>query len=185
MPRRPTRPPVDAADSAGDQPVDAADATARVMDALRRLVRELSTSARGARATRGGRGGAGGISGARLYVMRQIAAAPGLSIGELAARTHARQSAVSEVVARLVDAGLVTRRAHATDGRQVSLSLTPRGRRAIAGAERTTPERLADALALLTAHERETLAAAMEGWLAAAGLAETPPTMFFEQDGAE
>src|SRR5690242_16035836 len=95
------------------------ESTLRVMDALRRLVRQLSASARGAR-----RGAAGGISGARLYVMRQIAASPGLSIGELAARTHARQSAVSEVVARLVDAGLVARRASATDGRLASLTLT-------------------------------------------------------------
>ena len=182
MPRRPTRPSVEAGlDVAAPAPrVDGDGSAARVMDALRRLVRELSASARGG--TRGRGGSAGAMSGARLYVMRQIAAAPGLSVGELAARTHARQSAVSEVVARLVDAGLVARRAHATDGRQVSLSLTPRGRRAIAGAARTTPERLADALAVLAPAEREALASAMEGWLAAAGMADTPPTMFFEQD---
>ena len=154
-------------------------ATVRVMDALRRLVRELSASAHG-----GGRSAAGsaGMSGARLYVLRQVGENPGLSIGELAARTHARQSAVSEVVSRLVDAGLVTRRSNAADGRQASLSLTARGRRAIAGGERTAQERLADALGALPAEERDALASAMEGWLAAAGLADEPATMFFETD---
>ena len=175
MPRRATPPPVETV--ADYPPVAADEATGRVMDALRRLVRELSTSARGARP-----GVARGISGARLYVMRQIAASPGLSIGELAARTHARQSAVSEVVGRLVDMGLVARRASAADARLASLTLTARGRRAIAGAERTAQERLADGLAALAPAERERLASAMEGWLAAAGLADTPPDMFFEQE---
>lgn len=147
------------------------------MDALRRIVRELSASARGAQA-RGGRGAA--LSGARLYVLRQIATSPGLSIGELAERTHARQSTVSEVVARLVDQGLVARKASEADARQASLSLTARGRRAIAGAEPTVQERLSDALASLPAAQRDALAGALEAWLAAAGLTDTPVTMFFE-----
>ena len=143
------------------------ESTLRVMDALRRLVRQLSASARGAGRGAEGRGVAGRISGARLYVMRQIAASPGLSIGELAARTHARQSAVSEVVARLVEARLVARRPSTTDGRQASLTLTARGQRAIAGGERTAQERLAGGL---------------EAWLAAAGLTDEPATMFFETE---
>ena len=179
MTRRPASTPeagTTAIPGAGEPATD--EATVRVMDGLRRIVRELSASARGAPV----RGRAGGISGARLYVMRQIAAQPGLSIGELAARTHARQSTVSEVVARLVDAGLVTRRASATDARQASLGLTARGRRAVAGAEQTAQERLAAALATLEPDEREALARGLEAWLAAAGLAEAPATMFFEQD---
>src|SRR4051812_11101196 len=95
------------------------EASVRVMDALRRLVRELSASAR---STHDANGDRSAPSGARLFVMRQIAADPGLSIGELAARTHARQSTVSEVVARLVDAKLVTRRARPTDARQAELT---------------------------------------------------------------
>jgi DNA-binding MarR family transcriptional regulator len=175
MPRRRT-PSTDAGTAIARARADD-EASLRVMDALRRLVRELSTSARGAR-----RGAAGAISGARLYVMRQIAASPGLSIGELAARTHARQSAVSEVVSRLVDGGLVSRRASTTDARQASLTLTARGRRAINGAERTAQERLADALAALAPARRATLAGALEAWLAAAGLADAPATMFFETE---
>jgi len=158
------------------------ESTLRVMDALRRLVRQLSASARGAGRGAEGRGVAGRISGARLYVMRQIAASPGLSIGELAARTHARQSAVSEVVARLVEARLVARRPSTTDGRQASLTLTARGQRAIAGGERTAQERLAGALAALAPRDRETLAGGLEAWLAAAGLTDEPATMFFETE---
>lgn len=148
--------------------------TVRVMDALRRLVRELSASARATQRA--------GISGAQLYVMREIAAHPRLSIGELAARTHARQSTVSEVVARLVGADLVARQSSETDARQAALTLTARGRRAIAGAGRTAQERLADALGTLRAADREALAGALEAWLAAAGLADAPATMFMEPD---
>ena len=197
MPRRPARShatalpvsadPADDIDHAGIADIadsgETADheAATRVMDALRRLVRELSTSARGARRP-AGRSNTSGLSGARLYVMRQIAATPGLSIGELATRTHARQSTVSEVVARLVDAGLVARRASETDARQASLSLTARGRRAIAGAEPTAQERLLDALTSLAPAQREVLASALEAWLAAAGLTDVPATMFFETE---
>ena len=155
-------------------PLAVDEASVRVMDALRRLVRELSASAR---STRGS-----APSGARLFVMRQIAADPGRSIGELAARTHARQSTVSEVVARLVEAKLVARRPSPIDARQAELTLTARGYRAVAGAGQTAQERLAGALAALEPAERDTLARSLERWLGAAGLAETPATMFFETE---
>jgi len=160
----------------GEQPA-ADEATLRVMDGLRRVVRALSASARGLPRD-------GGVSGAQRFVLRQIAAAPGLSVGELATRTLARQSTVSEVVARLVTGGLVARRASATDARQSELTLTARGRRAIAAAELTAQERLAAGLAALPAARREVLADGLEAWLVAAGLAEVPATMFFEDGRA-
>src|SRR5438552_2043436 len=61
------------------------DSTRRVMDALRRIVRGLSASARVLP-------GGSSVSGAQLFVLRQIDEVPGLSIGELAARTLAGQS---------------------------------------------------------------------------------------------
>ncbi|MBW8768867.1 MAG: MarR family transcriptional regulator [Gemmatimonadetes bacterium] len=149
------------------------DATRRVMDALRRIVRGLSASARVLP-------GGSSVSGAQLFVLRQIDAKPGLSIGELAARTLAGQSTVSEVVTRLVDRRLVARRASATDARQSELTLTASGRRAIASVEATTQERLAGALAQLRADEREILATALESWVAAAYLADEAPAMFLE-----
>jgi len=147
------------------------------MDSLRRIVRVLGASARGPAARHG-------ATGAQLFVLHQIDAAPGLSIGELAARTLTGQSTVSEVVSRLVENGLVTRRADPTDARQTRLQLTARGRSAVRGTEPTAQERLATGLSSLEATEREALARALDRWLEAAGLAEQPATMFFEDERA-
>jgi DNA-binding MarR family transcriptional regulator len=147
------------------------------MDALRRLVRVLSASAHGPAARRG-------PTGAQLFVLRQIGEAPGLSIGELSARTLTGQSTVSEVVTRLVARGLVTRRPSQTDARQVQLALSARGRATVRDTGPTAQERLAEGLAALPAAERDALARGLERWLESAGLAELPATMFFEDDGA-
>ena len=147
------------------------------MDALRRIVRVLSTSAHGPASRRG-------PTGAQLFVLRQIGAAPGLSIGELAARTLAGQSSVSEVVSRLVERGLVSRRPNPNDARQAQLLLTARGRAAVRDTAATAQERLAAGLATLDASERAQLAQSLERWLESAGLAELPATMFFEDDAA-
>src|SRR5919197_1730081 len=172
MPRAP-QPPARPSAGLRRAPARAGDlATARVMDALRRIVRALTASAR--------RDAGAGVSGAQRFVLREIAAAPGLSIGELATRTLARQSTVSEVVTRLVERGLVARRAGATDARQTVLTLTARGRRVAAGAERTAQEHLVAGLAQLSAAQRTTLAETLEIWLAAADLADVPATMFLE-----
>lgn len=158
------------------------DDAARTMDALRRLVRALSTAARGPDGADGGRGPA--LSGAQRFVLRQVAAAPGLSVGELARRTFARQSTVSEVVARLVAQGLITRRASERDARQAELTLTARGQRQAERAGQTVQERLVAGLGALPAARRRALAAGLEAWIAAAGLADVPPTMFFEREDA-
>jgi DNA-binding MarR family transcriptional regulator len=142
------------------------------MEAVRRIVRALSASAR--------RTGRGRVSGAQAFVLRQIGAAPGLSLGELAARTLARQSTVSEVVARLVDRGLVTRGVNRDDARQVTLRLTGRGRHVLAPLAPTAQEQLRTGLGALATAERAALARTLERWLAAAGLAGVPATMFFE-----
>lgn len=164
------------------------DDSRRVMDALRRIVRALSAGARGtARRGGGARGGdtRGGVSGAQAFVLRQVHAAPGLTIGELAARTFTGQSAVSEVVARLVARGLVARRPGASDARQTTLTATEAGRRAIRTIPPTAQEALASALGAIPAARRRALANALDTWLVAAGLAELPATMFFEGGRAQ
>ena len=149
------------------------DPTVRVMNALRRLVRVLSASARTLPGNRR-------LSGAQLFVLRQIAAAPGLSIGELAGRTLSGQSTVSEVVTRLVDQKLVSRGRSSADLRQAVLTVTAKGARVISTVEVTAQERLAEGLDALPDAEREVLARGLESWLSAAGLADVPATMFFE-----
>jgi MarR family transcriptional regulator, organic hydroperoxide resistance regulator len=142
------------------------------MDNLRRVVRALGASSRGVSAR--------GLSGAQLFVLRQIAAAPSLSLGELAERTLTGQSTVSEVVGRLVDQGLVARTTSAADARRAELTLTARGLRAIHGTEPTAQERLADGLAALPRARRAALADAFDAWLEAAGLVDVTAAMFFD-----
>jgi DNA-binding MarR family transcriptional regulator len=150
----------------------------RVMDNLRRVVRALSASARGVSAR-------GGVSGAQLFVLRQIDAVPSASLREVAERTLARQSTVSEVVSRLIERGFVVRTASAADARRAELSLTARGRRAIAGTEPTAQERLATGLAALPRARRVAIADGLDAWLVAAGLADVDPAMFFEPKQTE
>jgi DNA-binding MarR family transcriptional regulator len=159
------------------EPAPIAADSIRAMDALRRIVRALSSSSREASSS-------GGLSGAQLFVLRQVSARPGLSVGQLAASTLSRQSTVSEVVSRLVERGLVARETSAADARQTELSLTARGRRAIAKFGATAQERLAAGLASMPAARRRTLADALESWLSSAGLADVPAGMFFDDQSA-
>jgi DNA-binding MarR family transcriptional regulator len=151
---------------------DSSDAL-RVMDGLRRIVREL-------RAAAGTIESDLGVSSAQLFVLRQLQAHPGLSMTEIAARTRTSQSAVSEVVGRLVRRGLVERQQSPADRRRAELCLSADGRAVVATAPETIQERLLTGLDALDAHERHSLADAMDAWLRAAGLADVRPTMFFE-----
>src|SRR3954454_6799254 len=88
-----------------------------VMDSIRRIVRLLRVSARVSERTVG-------ISGAQLFVLQQLADAGPCSIKELAERTLTHQSSVSVVVSRLIERGLVSRRASESDGRRAEVTLT-------------------------------------------------------------
>ena len=154
-------------------PVDPAADTRAAMDALRRLVRALRVSTRTTER-------AHQVSAAQLFALRVIAAEPGLALGEVAARTHTRQSTASEVVTRLVDRGLVERRLDPADARRRTLHLTAAGRTLVRAARRTVPERLVAALERLSPAERAALARGLARWVTAAGLADVEPTMFFE-----
>lgn len=146
---------------------------ARAMNAVRRMVRALRVSSRAVEREVG-------ISGAQLFVLRQLAAAPGQSLSELVQRTLTHQSTVSEVVGRLVERGLVRRRAAADDARRLELTPTARGRALLRAAPTTVQTDLVDGFARLGPAQRRAVADGLEAWLAAAGLADVPPAMFFE-----
>ena len=172
MPRL-TRNPMTTA-AAGRQRDDATVA----MDSLRRLVRALRVaSAASERAHQ--------VSAAQLFVLRQIAAHPGLSLKALARRTLTGQSAISEAVSRLVSRGLVARHEGREDRRRVELTLTPEGIRALADAPESLPERLVAGFRTLPVAEQRALGQGLERWLAASGLADVPATMFFEPIAGE
>jgi MarR family transcriptional regulator, lower aerobic nicotinate degradation pathway regulator len=153
-----------------DRPVEDAE---RAMNALRRLVRALRVSTAAVKRT-------SGISGAQLFVLRELAERPGQSLRDLIARTLTSQSTVSEVVAGLVEARLVNRQAAPQDGRRAVLRPTPAGRALLRAAPPTVQADLVDGLRRISPGSLSALADGLEQWLAAAGLAAVPPTMFFE-----
>jgi DNA-binding MarR family transcriptional regulator len=145
-----------------------------VLDALRRVVRELRLSSRDAE-----RGA--GISGAQLFVLQTLASRPASSLNDLALRTLTDQSSVSVVVGRLVDRKLVTRRASRGDARRVELSVTTAGRRLLARCPEPTQARLLEALGRMTAGELQALSAGLGALVREMGIEHEEPRMFFEE----
>lgn len=145
---------------------------ARAMDAVRRIVRGLRATHAVARSH--------SISAAQLFVLRQIAAEPGLGLSDIARRTMTSPSSASEVTTRLVDAGFVVRAVAARDQRRAEFRLTQRGADAIAGTDASVQERLLIGYASLNIQDRTELARLLEEWVRASGLGALPATMFFE-----
>jgi len=64
----------------------------------------------------------------QLAVLGTLMRSGELAVGELAAIERVKPPSITRTVNCLVDAGLVTRRPHATDGRQVMVDLTDQAR---------------------------------------------------------
>lgn len=80
-----------------------------------------------------------------------------LSVGELAARERVKAPSMTRTVNCLEDGGHVVRRPHETDGRQVLVALSDRGRATLLADRRRRDEWLARRLRDLTPDEREVL----------------------------
>lgn len=146
----------------------------QAMQSLRRLVRALrSGSADSERRL--------GLSAAKLFALRQIAAAPGQSIAEVAQRAHTTQSSMSEVVARLTEQGYVVRYSSTTDRRRAELMVTPLGESVLHRASETVQEQLTSAFDRLPRDEQTALITGLESWLRAAGLSELLPAMLYDE----
>jgi len=148
---------------------------AAAMAALRRIVRYLRLADREVEQ-------ACGASVAQLFVLRQLAETPALSLGELAQRTLTDQSSVSTVVARLVARRLVARRPSRADRRRAELRLTARGRRLAATAPPAPQVRMIDAIHDLSPVRRRALARSLEALAAAVGADQVEPQMLFEDE---
>src|SRR3954453_21707196 len=148
-------------------------ATREVLDAIRRIVRALRESSRATERSVG-------IGAAQLFVLQRLAAAPGLSLNELAARTFTHQSSVSVVVSRLVERGLLTRTRGGEDGRRISIAATPAGRALLARAPAAAQERLLAGLALMGGRARRDLAGLLGRLVDLMALPDRSPPMFFE-----
>ena len=145
-----------ATDTAIERQTDAA----RAMDSLRRVVHALRIAARASER-------AFGLSGAQLFVLRQLSVTSGQSLSDLAARTRTTQSSISEVVARLVRNGLVSRAPSSIDRRRAVLSLTAAGETILANAPETIQERLLRGFESLDEGTRRSLADNFEAWITA------------------
>ena len=80
-----------------------------------------------------------------------------LSVGELATLERVQPPSMTRTVRCLVEDGHIERRPHATDGRQVLVSLTPSGRETVLADRRRRDAWLACRLSELTPHERAVL----------------------------
>jgi DNA-binding MarR family transcriptional regulator len=74
---------------------------------------------------------ASGLGGSQLWALAEIAANPGLSVGELARRLAIHLSTASNLVGRMEALGIVARRRVVRDQRVVRLQVTPAGQRAL------------------------------------------------------
>lgn len=77
-----------------------------------------------------------GVSGAQLWALAHVAGNPGCKVGELASALAIHQSTASNLVGRLESLGLLARHRLRHDQRSVELTLTPKGRSALARAPR-------------------------------------------------
>ncbi len=77
-----------------------------------------------------------GVSGAQLWVLSHIASNPRSKVGELARALAIHQSTASNLVGRLESLGLLVRNRLRGDQRSVELTLTPKGKSALARAPR-------------------------------------------------
>ncbi|WP_070703884.1 MarR family transcriptional regulator [Kytococcus sp. HMSC28H12] len=96
------------------------------------------------------------------------------TMGELARIGGMRLPSATSMVRRLADAGYVTRTRDEADQRVQRVHLTEEGRAALAASDERRAAYLADAMATLSATEREALAAAAPALQALAAAAERP-----------
>jgi DNA-binding MarR family transcriptional regulator len=146
--------------------------TANTVEALRRIIHALRTSA-GLAVARVG------VTGAQLFVLQILAESPALSLNELAQRTLTHQSTVSVVVNRLARRGLVTKRRSEDDGRRVELRLSPEGKALVRRSPQVAQGRLIEGLHALPVREGRELARLLRRLVAAMGAAREPAAMFF------
>jgi DNA-binding MarR family transcriptional regulator len=125
---------------------------------------------------------ASGLSSAQLFVLTTLADTPALSLAEIAKRALTDQSSVSTVVARLVERGLIVRKASAKDRRRAELRLTPAGHRTLANAPQAPQARLIEAIRSLPTARRNELVRALEALSAAVGAEDVKPRLFFQDE---
>src|SRR5918997_1599106 len=99
----------------------------------------------------------GDLTIAQLSALTSLELAGALTPRELADVERVRPPTMTKIIGKLEEGGLVRRTPHPTDGRQVIISATERGREVYAQFERARNTWLAQHLAELGEDDRETL----------------------------
>jgi DNA-binding MarR family transcriptional regulator len=151
--------------------------TRNIINAIRRLVQSIRVASRESEKKVG-------LSAAQLFVLRKLKEEHGLSLNELADRTLTHQSSVSVVIQRLVEKELVRRERSSDDGRQLVLSITPKGSKLISRAPHARQDWLIVALEKMSPASRKQLDKGFSELLELSGLARKgyPPLLFAETD---
>jgi DNA-binding MarR family transcriptional regulator len=103
-----------------------------------------------------------GVSPHQVGLLVSIKYAPGVTVGELASDERVSTAAMSKRISRLERDGLVTRTQSETDRRQVGLTLTEDGQRALRRVRSRRTAWLASRLDTLSAAELAAVGAAVE-----------------------
>ncbi|HWO14308.1 MAG TPA: helix-turn-helix domain-containing protein [Polyangiaceae bacterium] len=148
------------------------------LNELRRLVQGLRLSAHAVERSLG-------ISGAQLFVLRELAAEPGVSIRRVSERTLTDASSVSTVVSRLVERGLVNRTRQASDARASCLVVSRRGAGLLARAPEPYQARVIAALRALEPGRLREFRLALSEVVDALDLERGEAPLFFEAEANE
>ena len=106
-----------------------------------------------------------GVSGAQLWILQEISEAPGLRVGELAARLAIHQTTTSNLLDALEKRGYLKKSRDEADQRVVNLLLTPSGSRILRKAPSPARGLLPEALARVDPKKRAQLDAGLQALL--------------------
>lgn len=115
-----------------------------------------------------------GVTAAQSGAMFVIALKPGATQRDVAKALHQRESAVTTMVSRLIAGGFVRRDRAKTDGRAWTLSLTPKGERALETVKDRTRAMNAKLKAAMGEADHAALARALDA-IMAVDLDDPPP----------
>jgi DNA-binding MarR family transcriptional regulator len=116
-----------------------------------------------------------GVSTLQLRVLVVVDRHAPLNLSALATRLELSIPSASRLVDRLVDAGLVTRETAAHSRREVALTLTTKGRRALTRLRRSREHAIRQVLDRMTPSDRAALAAGLAAFAQAAVTSAEPP----------
>jgi DNA-binding MarR family transcriptional regulator len=119
-----------------------------------------------------------------LSVLHTLSRKGPLRLTELTATEQMTQPAITQMVRRLEDDGLLERRADPRDARAVLIGLTPRGAQIIAARRAARVERLASLLDRLPLEERAAIAAAVPALAHAVELERDPVLPLYPRPSA-